>query len=96
VIVDFTEALLQERHVVVYAYAFGGRVRLVVPSGVEVVLDGTTVIGRYRGGTALSVPSEDVPAIAVHAVCVAGEVLVKTPPKSRRWLPLGRRSPRVR
>jgi hypothetical protein len=96
VIVDFTEALLQERHVVVYAYAFGGRVRLVVPSGVEVVLDGTTVIGRYRGGTALSVPPEDVPAIAVHAVCVAGEVLVKTPPKSRRWLPLGRRSPRVR
>jgi hypothetical protein len=91
VIVDFTEALLQERHVVVYAYAFGGRVRLIVPSGVEVVLDGTTIVGRYRGGTAVTVPETDVPVIQVHAFCVAGEVRVKTPPRPRRWLP-GRRS----
>jgi hypothetical protein len=86
VVVDFTVALLQSRRVVLYAYAFGGRVRLVVPDGVEVVLDGTTVAGRYRGGTATSVPdSADVPVIEVHAFCVAGEVLVKTPPRSRRW-----------
>lgn len=86
VVADFTVALLQSRHVVLYAYAFGGRVRLVVPDGVEVVLDGTTVMGRYRGGTAASLPdSPDIPVIEVHAFCVAGEVLVKTPPRSRRW-----------
>jgi hypothetical protein len=92
VVVDFTTALLQSRHVVLYAYALGGRVRLIVPAGVEVVLDGKTLVGRFKGATADSVPeSPDIPAIEVHAFCVAGEVLVKTPPRPRRWLPLGRR-----
>jgi hypothetical protein len=92
VVADFTAALLQARHVVLYAYAFCGRVRLIVPSGVEVVLNGTTLIGRYRGATARSVPaSPDVPVIEVHAFCVAGEVLARTPPRSRRWLSLRRR-----
>jgi hypothetical protein len=94
VVVDFTAALLQSRHVVLYAYAFGGRVRLIVPDGVEVVLDGTTLMGRYRGGTALALPppdASDVPVIQVHAFCVAGEVIAKTPPRSRRWLSLRRR-----
>jgi uncharacterized protein DUF1707/cell wall-active antibiotic response 4TMS protein YvqF len=94
VVVDFTAALLQSRHVVLYAYAFCGRVRLIVPDGVEVILDGTTLMGRYRGGTALVLPppeASDVPVIQVHAFCVAGEVIAKTPPRSRRWLPHLRR-----
>lgn len=87
VVADVTAALLQARHTVLYAYAFGGRVRVVVPDGVEVVVDGRTLIGRYRGATASAVPaSPDVPVIEVHAFCVAGEVLVKTPPRSRKWL----------
>lgn len=102
VVVDFTAALLQSRHVLMYAYAFCGRVRLIVPAGVEVVLDGATMIGRFRGGTAPSVGSlsqppagvsgiSEIPVIEVKAFCVAGEVLVKTPPRSRRWLPLSLR-----
>ncbi|MBO0803509.1 MAG: MFS transporter [Nocardiopsaceae bacterium] len=94
VVADFTTALLQARHTVVYAYAFCGRVRLIVPDGVEVVLDGTTLIGRYRGGTSAVLPppeATDVPVIEVHAFCVAGEVLAKTPPRPRRWFPLRRR-----
>lgn len=88
VVADFTAALLQARHVVVYAYAFCGRVRLIVPDGVEVVLDGTTMMGRFRGATAPSLPdSPDVPVIEVRAFCVAGEVIAQTPPRSRRWLP---------
>ena len=84
VVLDVTSALMQTRHVVLYAYAFCGRVRLVVPDGVEVVMDGTTLVGRYRGGTTPVVPdSPDIPVIEVHAVCVAGEVLVKTPKKRR-------------
>ena len=94
VVLDFTAALLQTRHVVVHAYAFCGRVRLIVPSGVEVVLDGTVMVGRTGGATAASVPaSPDIPVLEVHAYCVAGEVLAKTPPRSRRWLSLGRRLP---
>jgi Domain of unknown function (DUF1707)/Cell wall-active antibiotics response 4TMS YvqF len=86
--VDFRQALLQERHVVLYAYALGGRVRLIVPAGVEVVMDGTVLLGRRRGATAASVPADtDVPVIEVRALVVAGEVLAHTPPRQRRWLP---------
>ena len=46
VVLDFTEAILQERHVVVTVYALFGKVRLIVPSGVEVVMSGNTVLGR--------------------------------------------------
>lgn len=94
-VVDVTAALLRERHTLMYAYALGGRIRLIVPDGVEVVVHGTTIAGRHRGGTALSIPeTPDRPVIEVHAFCVVGEVLVKTPPKSRRWLPLGRKKNR--
>jgi hypothetical protein len=86
--VDFREALLQDRHVVLNAYALGGRVRLIVPAGVEVVMDGTVLFGRRRGATAASVPANaDIPVIEVRALVVAGEVLVRTPPRARRWLP---------
>jgi hypothetical protein len=90
---DFREALLQERHVVLYAYALGGRVRLIVPAGVEVVMGGTVLLGRRRGATADALPSAtDVPVIEVRSFVVAGEVLVRTPPRPRRWLPRWRRA----
>jgi hypothetical protein len=93
VVADFREALLQDRHVTLYAYAIGGRVRLIVPAGVEVVMGGTTLLGRCRGATADSVPSSaDVPVIEVRAFAAAGEVQVRTPPRQRRWL-RGRRRP---
>ncbi len=86
--VDFRQALLQERHVVLNAYALGGRVRLIVPAGVEVVMDGTVLFGRRRGATTATVPADsDVPVIEVRALVVGGEVLVRTPPRQRRWLP---------
>jgi hypothetical protein len=86
--VDFREALLQERRVVLNAYALCGRVRLIVPEGVEVVMDGAVLFGRRRGATAASVPADsDVPVIEVRALVVGGEILVRTPPRQRRWLP---------
>jgi hypothetical protein len=86
--VDFREALMQERHVVLYAYALCGRVRLIVPAGVEVVMGGTTLLGRRRGATSVALPAEtDVPVIEVRSFVIAGEVLVRTPPRPRRWLP---------
>ncbi len=90
--VDFREALLQERHVVVYAHAVCGRVRLIVPAGVEVVMGGTVLFGRRRGATAAELPADtDVPVIEVRSFVVGGEVLVQTPPRQRRWLPRRRR-----
>jgi hypothetical protein len=85
--VDFRQALLQERRVVLYANAICGRIRLIVPEGVEVVMGGTALLGRRRGGTAVAVPADaDIPVIEVRSFVVAGEVLVRTPPRSRRWL----------
>ena len=91
VVLDFTEAILQERHVVVTVYALCGRVRLIVPAGVEVVMGGNNILGRQRGGTARRVPtSSEVPVIEVRGHVAASEVLARTPPRPRRWLP-GRR-----
>jgi uncharacterized protein DUF1707/cell wall-active antibiotic response 4TMS protein YvqF len=92
--VDFREALLQERHVVLYAHAVFGRVRLIVPAGVEVVMSGTVLLGRRRGATAAGPPPDtDIPVIEVRSFVVAGEILVRTPPRQRRWLPRWRRPP---
>jgi len=93
VVIDLRQALLQERHVVLNVYAFLGRIRLIVPSGVEVVMNGTEILGRQRGGTARSLPvSADVPAIEVRGYLFMSEVLVRTPPRPRRWLPRWRRA----
>ena len=91
VVLDFTEAILQDRHVVVTVYALFGRVRLIVPAGVEVVMSGNNILGRQRGGTARRVPtSSDIPVIEVRGQVAASEVVARTPPRPRRWLP-GRR-----
>ena len=93
VVLDLREALLQDRHVVVNVYALFGRVRLVVPAGVEVVMNGTELLARQRGGTARRVPtSSDTPVIEVRGYLAATEVLARTPPRPRRWLPGRRRS----
>lgn len=90
--VDFREALMQERHLVLNAYALGGRIRLIVPAGVEVVMGGTAILGRRRGATVAELPADtDVPVIEVRSFAVLGEILVRTPPRQRRWLPKWRR-----
>jgi len=94
VVLDLREAILQDRHVVLSVYALFGRIRLIVPSGVEVVMNGTDLLGRQRGGTTKRVPtSSEVPVIEIRGYVAASEVLARTPPRPRRgWLP-GRRRP---
>src|ERR1700744_5235181 len=93
VILDFTEAILHDRHVVVTVYALFGKVRLIVPAGVEVVMSGNNILGRQRGGTSRRVPtSSDVPVIEIRGHVAASEVLARTPPRPRRWLPGRRKS----
>ena len=93
VVLDLREALLQDRHVVLNVYAVFGRIRLVVPSGVEVVMNGTEILGRQRGATARRVPtSSEIPVIEVRGYLAASEILARTPPRPRRWLRWGRPS----
>ena len=96
-VVDFRSALMQSPRVVLYATAIGGRVRLIVPDGVTVVMSGTVLVGRKRGGTAQSPPGDpDTPVIEVRAFVVGGEVVARTPRRSLlpRWR--GRRELRRR
>lgn len=91
-VLDLREALLQDRHVVLNVFALFGRVRLIVPAGVEVVMNATEIAGRQRGGTVRWVPeAPDIPVIEVRGYLVVSEVLVRTPPRQRRWLPRRRR-----
>jgi hypothetical protein len=91
--VDFTEAILQARHVQLYATVIGGRLRLVVPDGVSVVGSAHVMLGRRRGATPPPA-SADTPVIEVKGVVLGGEIIVRTPPRSRRFgLRLGRRRP---
>jgi hypothetical protein len=82
--VDFTEAILQSSRVQLLATVVGGRLRLIVPDGVSVVVGGHMVLGRRRGATP---PPADphAPVIEVKALVVGGEVAVRTPPKTRKF-----------
>ena len=82
--VDFTQAILQASRVQVYATVFGGRLRLIVPDGVSVIVSGHMVLGRKRGSTPPPV-SPGTPVIEVKALVLGGELAVRTPPKSRRF-----------
>ena len=84
--VDFTQAILQASRVRLFATVVGGRLRIIVPDGVSVVVTGYTVLGRKRGvpkGPPRSDPGAAV--IEVRALVVAGEVIVRTPPRPRRF-----------
>ena len=87
---DFTQAILQARHVQLLATVIGGRLRLVVPDGVSVVVNAPVVFGRRRGGTPPPAAA-DTPVIEVKGLVLGGEIIVRTPPRPRRFRLFGRR-----
>ncbi len=82
--VDFTQAILQTSRVQLYATVFGGRLRVIVPDGVSVIVSGHMVLGRKRGRTPAPA-GPGTPVIEVKALVLGGELDVRTPPKSRRF-----------
>src|SRR5579859_5453517 len=84
VAVYFTQAILQASRVQIYATVFGGRLRLIVPDGMSVLVSGHMVLGRKRGSTPPPTWPGD-PVIEVKALVLGGEIAVRTPPKSRRF-----------
>jgi hypothetical protein len=91
--IDVTQAILQARHVQLHATVIGGRLRLVVPDGVSVVVTAPLVLGRRRGGTPLPAGGE-IPVIEVKGLVLGGEIIVRTPPKPRRFRLFGGRRER--
>jgi hypothetical protein len=90
--IDFTQAILQARHVQLLTTVIGGRLRLIVPDGVSVAVTAHVMAGRRRGGTPPPA-SADTPVIEVKGVVLGGEIIVRTPPRPRRRLFGGRRRP---
>ncbi len=82
--VDFTQAILQTSRVQLYATVFGGRLRVIVPDGVSVIVSGHMVLGRKRGRTPAPA-GPGTPVIEVKALVLGGELDDPTPPKSRRF-----------
>jgi len=82
--IDFTQAILQTSRVQLYATVFGGRLRLIVPDGVSVIVSGHMVLGRKRGSTPPPA-GPGAPVIEVKALLLGGELSVRTPPKTRRF-----------
>jgi hypothetical protein len=92
--VDLTQAILQAPRVQLLATVIGGRLRLVVPDGVSVVVTAPAVLGRRRGGTPPPV-TPDMPVIEVRGMVLGGEIIVRTPPKPRRFRLFGSRRPPI-
>jgi Domain of unknown function (DUF1707)/Cell wall-active antibiotics response 4TMS YvqF len=88
--VDFTQAILQARRVQLLTTVIGGRLRLVVPDGVSVAVPAHVMLGRRRGGT-LPPATADTPLIEVKGLILGGEIIVRTPPRPRRFRLFGRR-----
>jgi hypothetical protein len=88
--VDLTEAILQARHVQLLTTVIGGRLRLAVPDGVTVTVNTHLVLGRRRGATPPPA-SSDTPVIEVKGIVLGGEIIVRTPPRSRRFRLFGSR-----
>lgn len=82
--IDFTQAILQASRVQLYATVFGGRLRLIVPDGVSVIVSGHMVLGRKRGSTPPPA-GPGAPVIEVKALVLGGELTVSTPRKTRRF-----------
>lgn len=88
--VDVTQAILQARHVQLHATVIGARLLLIVPDGVSVVVNTPMLLGRRRGGTPLPAGAE-TPVIEVKGMVLGGEIIVRTPPKPRRFRLFGGR-----
>jgi hypothetical protein len=82
--VDVTQAILQARHVQLHATVIGARLVLIVPDGVSVVVNTPMVLGRRRGSTPVPAGAE-TPVIEVKGLVLGGEIIVRTPPKPRRF-----------
>src|SRR5579864_8019951 len=83
--IDFTQAILQSSRVRLYGTVMGGRLRIVVPDGVSVVMSGHTVLGRKRGFPKTPPASDPAAVIEVRVLVLGGEVIVRTPPRPRRF-----------
>lgn len=82
-VIDFRDALLQSSRVTLYTTVLGGRLRLLVPDGVEVEVTGSGAATRQRSTGPPQPGQPPRPVIEVRGLMVWGRVQVVPPPKNR-------------
>ncbi|WP_344239097.1 DUF1707 SHOCT-like domain-containing protein [Actinocorallia libanotica] len=89
---DLRQAILQRRHITLDVSALCGRLRLIVPEGVEVRVTGRAVLSTARDGRRQDLPQEG-PLVEVTGTLLLGSVKVVRPRRPwRASLRRGRRS----
>jgi hypothetical protein len=78
---DLRQAVLQRRHIVLDSLVVGGRVRLLVPEGVQVSVTGRTVLSTREVRTR---PAADGPTIEIAGTLLLGSVRARAPKLSFR------------
>lgn len=77
---DLCEAILQRRHIVIDAQVLCGRIRLLVPDGVQVEVTGRTILSSREVRVR---PEANGPTIEVSGTLVMGSVRARAP--RRKW-----------
>lgn len=92
---DFREALLQQRHVVVQVNVVLGSVELLVPEGVEVRFAGGAAILGSKENRVRTAPDPHAPVIEIQSFCLLGSITAKNPKRPSRWMRNPRRGFRL-
>lgn len=82
VVIDLRQAQLAARETLVNASAIMGEVKVIVPAGMHVVVDGTPIMGEY-GQARDKVPAElrpDSPTVRIRGMALMGSVTVQRLP----------------
>ena len=82
VLIDLREAQLSADETVITAHAYMGDVKVIVPAHVNVVVDGTPIMGDFGHGKDRT-PAEvgpDSPTVRVRGVALMGSVSVQRQP----------------
>jgi hypothetical protein len=78
---DLRQAVLQRRHIVLDSLVIGGRIRILVPDGVQVNVTGRTILSTREVRTR---PAPDGPTIEIGGTLIFGSVKARAPKRTFR------------
>lgn len=81
---DLTEATFETREVTIHCMALLGGVEIFVPDGVNVIIEGSGLLGGFEGRTGSDPLPPDAPTLHVTGMSVLGGVDVRRKSR-RRW-----------
>ncbi|WP_344829376.1 LiaF domain-containing protein [Nonomuraea dietziae] len=94
VLLDLREAEVRTNVIDVTAVSVMGDVKIIVPDGVDVDLDGMAIMGDKKVDVMEAAPGMNVPVVRVHAYAVHGDVKVigdsRAKPIKRGWSAMAR------